>query len=80
MIFIDKKIYQILKKNFGIKQSSISVTTNLTTEFNLCNWELDLLYAKLELAFGIEIKNPIPKKGICIKKIHQQIIENGYKK
>jgi hypothetical protein len=80
MQMVNKKILRILKLSLGINQSYISDTTNLINEFNLCDWELELLYSKIELAFNIELKHPVPKDEICIGKLQKEITENIYKK
>jgi hypothetical protein len=73
---LTKTLSGILKLNFGICQSDISDSTNLIQEFNLCEWELELLYLKLEIAFNIEIKKKIPNDSLCLKELQREIKEN----
>jgi hypothetical protein len=80
MIPMNKKIFEILKLNFGIKRSNISKNTNLIKEFDLCDWELELLYSRLEIAFNIEIQHEVPKDNICIRELQREIRENIYNK
>ncbi len=80
MLPVNKKIVQILKLNFGINYNSISEDTNLIKEFNLCDWELELLYSKLETAFNIELQNEVPKDDICIRELQREIRDNIYSK
>ncbi len=80
MIPVNKKIFEILKLNFGIKRSNISKNTNLIKEFDLCDWELELLYSKLETAFNIELQHEVPKDVICIRELQREIRENIYSK
>jgi hypothetical protein len=80
MIPVNKKLFEILKLNFGIKRSNISDNTNLIKEFDLCDWELELLYSRLEIAFNIEIQHEVPKDNICIRELQREIKENIYSK
>jgi hypothetical protein len=80
MIPVNKKLFEILKLNFGIDRSAISSNTNLIKEFGLCDWELDLLYSKLEIAFNIEIQHDVPKDVICVRELQREIRENIYSK
>lgn len=77
---VNKKISKILKLNFGIHRSNISDTTNLIKEFGLCDWELDLLYSKLEIAFNIEIHHKVPKDDVCVRELKKEIEDNIYSK
>lgn len=80
MLPINKKIIEILKLNFSIKHANISANTNLIKEFDLCDWELELLYSKLEIAFDIEIKEEVPKGAVCLGQLQKIIRENIYEK
>lgn len=77
---VNKKIVQILKLNFGIYYTNISEGTNLSKDFNLYDWELELLYSKLEIAFNIELQNEVPKDQICTRELQREIRENIYSK
>jgi hypothetical protein len=80
MLPVNKKIVQILKLNFGINYNSVSEDTNLIKEFNLCDWELELLYLKLEAAFNIELQNEVPEDDICMRELLREIRANIYGK
>ncbi len=73
---ITKKIYQVLKLNFGIKQTKITADTDLIQALNLSDWELELLYFKIENAFRIEIKNTFSKDEVSIKMLQNEIKES----
>jgi hypothetical protein len=76
MIQVDTKIIEILEVDFGINRSNISDCTNLINEFDWCEWELDLLYSKLEIAFNIEIHHEAQKDNICLKELQRKIGES----
>jgi hypothetical protein len=76
MLYVNRKIYEILNSDFGIQQVKISENTNLIQAFNLCDWELELLYYKLEVAFKIEIKKTVPKDEMSFKTLQQAVNEN----
>ena len=75
MLSVNKKLYQVLRLNFGIQKTNISEHTNIIQAFNLCDWELELLYYKIENAFNIEIKKPVPKDEISFKKLEDAVLE-----
>jgi acyl carrier protein len=78
MILINKKLYRILKSNFGINSSEISEDTNLIKDYNLCNWESELLFVKVENTFNININAPAPTDEISVKKLHNIVKETLY--
>ncbi len=75
MLSVNKKLYQVLRLNFGIQKTNISEHTNIIQAYNLCDWELELLYYKIENAFNIEIKKPVPKDEISFKKLEDAVLE-----
>jgi acyl carrier protein len=76
MLLINKKLYRILKSNFGINSSEISEDTNLIKDYNLCNWESELLFVKIENTFNININAPAPTDEISVKKLQIIVKEN----
>jgi hypothetical protein len=78
MLSINRKIYKILKINFGIQQTKISDNTNLIQAFNLCDWELELLYYKIENAFNIEITDSALKDEVSFKKLKDEVYKSLY--
>jgi hypothetical protein len=78
MSSINKKIYKILKMNFGIQETKISTHTNLIQAYNLCDWELELLYYKIENAFNIEIAASSPKDEISFEILKNEVYKSLY--
>jgi hypothetical protein len=73
MLSVNRKIDKVLKINFGIQHCSISDHTNIIDAYNLCDWELELLYYKIESAFNIEIRKPAPRDEISLKKLQEEV-------
>ncbi len=76
MILINKKLYRILKSNFGINSTEITEDTNLIKDYNLCNWESELLFVKIENTFNININAPAPTDYISVKNLQTIVKEN----
>lgn len=70
----NQRIMRILRRDFGISKTDIDTNTNLISQYNLCGWELELLYVKLEQAFKIQIDLPIPHDELSIVKLINDVL------
>lgn len=74
MSYINQRIMQIISKEFRISKTDINTNTNLIVEYNLCGWELELLYLKIEKAFNIQIDIPVPHDELSVMQLANTVL------